>query len=67
MYTEILESAKLWFPQPSHDICGRPTSPIKLKLLGADLFSYVELMLIYSVKFRFDGYVEKIRFTDLFS
>lgn len=35
MYTEILESAKLWFPQPSHDICGRPTSPIKLKLLGA--------------------------------
>ena len=34
IFTELLIHAKDWFPQKTHDICGRETTPIFLKLLG---------------------------------
>ena len=34
IFTELLIHAKDWFPQKTHDTCGRETTPIFLKLLG---------------------------------
>jgi Plant transposon protein len=34
VFQQLLTYAEEWFPQKEHDICGRETTPINLKLLG---------------------------------
>ena len=35
LYRQLLEIAERWFPQKYHDVCGKETTPVFLKLLGA--------------------------------
>ena len=35
LYRQLLEIAERWFPQKDRDVCGKETTPVFLKLLGA--------------------------------